>query len=110
MIAALDVGSTNSRAWLIEPGPAGTPRVRARATAAVGVRDAVLAGSTAPVRDAVRRLVGELARTATPAAVIGAGMITSPHGIRDLPHVAAPAGVGELARRAVTFTRQSRAR
>lgn len=107
MIAALDVGSTNSRAWLIEsdaPGGAATPRVHARATAAIGVRDAVFAGSAAPVRDVVRRLVGELARTATPDAVVGAGMITSPHGIREVPHVPAPAGVDDLARRAVTFT------
>lgn len=103
MIAALDVGSTNSRAWLLDVASPGPARVCARATAAVGVRDAALAGSTAPVRDAVRRLIAELSATATPAAVVGAGMITSAHGVREVPHVPAPVRIADLARHMVTF-------
>lgn len=104
MIAALDVGSTNSRAWLLDVSSAGPARVCARAVAAVGVRDAAHAGSTAPVRDAVRRLIAELSTTGAPAAVVGAGMITSALGIREVPHVLAPVRIDDLARHVVTFT------
>jgi 2-dehydro-3-deoxygalactonokinase len=103
MIAALDVGSTNSRAWLLDVSAAGPAQVRARATAAVGVRDAALAGSPVPVRDAVRRLIAELSATAAPAAVIGAGMVTSALGLREVPHVPAPVRVDELASHVVAF-------
>jgi 2-dehydro-3-deoxygalactonokinase len=104
MIAAFDVGSTNSRAWLLDTASAGPAHVRARAVVPVGVRDAAIAGSTAPVRDAVRRLITELSATGAPAAVVGAGMITSALGIREVPHVAAPVRIEDLARHVVTFT------
>lgn len=103
MIAALDVGSTNSRAWLIEARAPGPVRVCAPATAPVGVRDAAAAGSPAPVRDAVRRLIAQLSAVSAPSLVVGAGMITSPLGIREVAHVPAPAGIEDLARHAVTF-------
>ena len=104
MIVALDVGSTNSRAWLLDVSSTGPPRVCARAVAAVGVRDAAHAGSAAPVRDAVRRLIAELSTTGAPSAVVGAGMITSALGIREVPHVPAPVRIDDLARHVVTFT------
>ncbi|HEY8551624.1 MAG TPA: 2-dehydro-3-deoxygalactonokinase [Vicinamibacterales bacterium] len=107
MIAVLDIGSTNSRAWLVEAGSPAAPRVRARATAPVGIRDAAFAGSPEPVRTAVRRLIDELSTTAAPVAVVGAGMMTSALGIREVPHVAAPAGIAELAGAAVTFEDQT---
>jgi 2-dehydro-3-deoxygalactonokinase len=103
MIAALDVGSTTSRAWHVDVAPPGPARVLARATAAVGVRDCALAGDTAPVRDAVRRLLVELSAAGAPSAVVGAGMITSALGLREVPHVPAPIRIDELARHVVTF-------
>jgi len=104
MIVALDVGSTNSRAWLLDVSASGAARVRARAVASVGVRDAAHAGSTAPVRDTVRRLIAELSTVDAPSAVVGAGMITSALGIREIPHAPAPVRIDDLARQIVTFT------
>jgi 2-dehydro-3-deoxygalactonokinase len=89
----LDVGSTNSRAWLVAGGA-----ILRRATAAVGVRDCARSGSTALVRGTVRDLVASLWADAEPCPVAAAGMITSPLGLADVPHVPAPAGLDDLAR------------
>lgn len=148
-IILLDVGSTNSRAWLVRGD-----QILQRETAAVGVRDSARDGSTARVRETVRDLIAKLthsrheggseapdsfpARNTLPGSttplvpgslrknlspspegegfevreileanaslpVFAAGMITSPLGLREVPHVVAPAGVDELARGAVEF-------
>lgn len=100
MIVALDIGSTNSRAWLLdgaESTGSGQPVVRARATAAIGVRDSAIAGTTTPVRETVIRLIAELSKTGKPSAVVGAGMVTSTLGLREVPHVVAPAALSDLA-------------
>jgi 2-dehydro-3-deoxygalactonokinase len=147
-VILLDVGSTNSRAWLVR----GDDILR-RETAAVGVRDSARDGSTARVRETVRDLIatlkqawpltlpsprhrgegleasytlpvtGSLKKNASPSPfgegvgvredfgpasaeeipVFAAGMITSPLGLQDVPHVLAPAGVDDLARGAVEF-------
>jgi 2-dehydro-3-deoxygalactonokinase len=105
-VILLDVGSTNSRAWLVH----GDDIVR-RETAAVGVRDSARDGSTTRVRETVRDLIaaasggaasgGAASGAAIP--VFAAGMITSSLGLRDVPHLVAPAGIDELARGAVAF-------
>jgi 2-dehydro-3-deoxygalactonokinase len=93
MMVLLDVGSTNSRAWLVEDGA-----IVRRATAAVGVRDSARTGTTTLVRATVRDLVRELAPDGAPARVAAAGMITSPLGLAEVKHVLAPASVEDLAR------------
>lgn len=105
----LDVGSTNSRAWLVRDG-----EVEQRLTAPVGVRDSARTGSTNQVRETVRDLIaslrtgpGETTSAAHPEmpspSICAAGMITSALGLREVPHVAAPASVDDLARHAVWF-------
>jgi 2-dehydro-3-deoxygalactonokinase len=111
-VILLDVGSTNSRAWLVR----GDDILR-RETAAVGVRDSAREGTTARVRETVRDLIATLTTSAFTSGVredsgvasgeeipvFAAGMITSPLGLREVPHVVAPAGLDELARGAVEF-------
>jgi 2-dehydro-3-deoxygalactonokinase len=92
----LDVGSTNTRAWLVADG-----RVLERRTAPVGVRQTALSGSSTAVRGAVTTVVAELSAIATPAALAAAGMITSSQGLLEVPHVVAPASVGDLGRAVV---------
>lgn len=96
-VILLDVGSTNSRAWLVRGD-----QILRRETAAVGVRDSARDGSTTRVRETVRDLIAKLTSSA-PVPVFAAGMITSPLGLREVPHVVAPAGIDELARGAVEF-------
>jgi 2-dehydro-3-deoxygalactonokinase len=95
----LDVGSTNSRAWLARDG-----EIVASRTAPVGVRDSAREGSTAIVRSAVRDLIAALAPRNEPFGVAAAGMITSPLGLAEVAHVAAPASAGDLAAAAVALT------
>jgi 2-dehydro-3-deoxygalactonokinase len=88
----LDIGSTNSRGWLVERGS-----ILEGARCATGVRDTVITGSTEAVRSAVRALISQLSRNASPERIVAAGMITSSIGLAEVPHVAAPAGVRDLA-------------
>jgi 2-dehydro-3-deoxygalactonokinase len=132
-VILLDVGSTNSRAWLVRGD-----EILRRETAAVGVRDSARDGSTARVRETVRDLIATLrgsvradsgsvsgdsgsVRGDSPfqdkskplsagegfgergLPVFAAGMITSPLGLQEVPHVVAPAGADELARGAIEF-------
>lgn len=94
----LDVGSTNSRAWLVHGR-----EVLARATAPVGVRDSARTGSTTFVREAVRALIAEVSAGESVALAVAAGMITSSLGVAEVPHVLAPAGVEDLASAAVVI-------
>ena len=54
-VILLDVGSTNSRAWLVRGD-----EILQRETAAVGVRDSARDGSTTRVRETVRDLIAKL--------------------------------------------------
>ncbi|MBI2219754.1 MAG: 2-dehydro-3-deoxygalactonokinase [Acidobacteria bacterium] len=95
-IAMLDVGSTNSRAWLVSGGT-----ILRRAAASVGVRDSVRTGSTALLRQTVRQLIEQISADHPVGLVAAAGMITSPLGLADVPHVAAPASAQDLSAAAV---------
>jgi len=101
-VILLDVGSTNSRAWLVRGD-----EILRRETAAVGVRDSAREGSTARVRETVRDLIATLTGAAAARGgaipVFAAGMITSPLGLQEVPHVVAPASIDDLAREAVAF-------
>lgn len=91
----VDTGTTNTRVWLMRGD-----EVVARATSQVGVRDTARDGSAVRLRAGLRETIAEVcAQTdARPACVIAAGMITSSLGLAEVPHVAAPAGIAELAK------------
>ena len=92
----LDVGSTNTRGWLVVDG-----NVIERRTTPVGVRDTATSGSDALLRQSLGVLVAELSLVRAPAMIAAAGMITSAQGLREIPHVPAPASMTDLARHAV---------
>ncbi len=92
----LDVGSTNTRAWLVADGA-----VIERRTAPVGVRDTAISGSDTASPAGLAALVAELSLVRAPAMIAAAGMITSAQGLREVPHVPAPASLTELVRHAV---------
>src|SRR5262245_29567754 len=98
-LLCVDAGTTNTRVWLT----AGD-RVIARAPTGVGVRETARDGSSDRLRCALRELIDRVrgdARdrgfTQSPECVIAAGMITSPLGLAEVPHVPTPAGLKELA-------------
>src|SRR6185436_6678909 len=91
-LICVDAGTTNTRVWLT----AGN-RVIARARAAVGVRDTARDGSSKRLREALSELIHQVWRDqdGEPECVIAAGMITSPLGLAEVPHVPTPAGLTE---------------
>jgi 2-dehydro-3-deoxygalactonokinase len=96
-LLCVDAGTTNTRVWLV----AGD-RILARRDATIGARDTARAGHARALRGTLRDLIATVrARTplGTPAPrlVAAAGMITSPQGLCEVPHVTAPAGAAELA-------------
>jgi 2-dehydro-3-deoxygalactonokinase len=96
-LVCIDAGTTNTRAWLLHGD-----RVVTRHEAAVGARDTAREGHNRRLRAAVEEMVRALlavrsADIPRPRLVAAAGMITSPQGLLELPHVTAPAGAGELA-------------
>ncbi|MGH9833352.1 MAG: 2-dehydro-3-deoxygalactonokinase [Blastocatellia bacterium] len=98
-LICVDTGTTNTRVWLTLGD-----QIIARAQTGVGVRDTALDGSPARLRDALRELIAQVRAeavnaglTQSPSCVIAAGMITSPLGLAEVPHVRAPAGLSGLA-------------
>jgi 2-dehydro-3-deoxygalactonokinase len=90
----VDAGTTNTRVWLVRG-----EKIITQAGAMVGVRDTAREGSPARLRTALRDLIAEVTASpdCNPAFVAAAGMITSSLGLAEVPHVAAPAGIDELA-------------
>jgi 2-dehydro-3-deoxygalactonokinase len=98
-LICVDAGTTNTRVWLT----AGD-RAIARARTGVGVRDTARDGSSNRLREALRELIDQVCNNArdqglrqSPECIIAAGMITSPLGLAEVPHVRTPAGLNELA-------------
>lgn len=96
-LVCIDTGTTNTRVWLLD-GDA----IVARREAAVGARDTARDGHNGALAGAVHDLVREIVEAApknlAPAsAIAAAGMITSPQGLHEVPHLEAPAGLRELA-------------
>ncbi len=96
-LVCVDAGTTNTRVWLT----AGE-RLVARREVPVGARDAARDGQNGRLRVALRDALEELllARPSSvpaPRLIAAAGMITSPQGLLEVPHVPAPAGVEALA-------------
>jgi 2-dehydro-3-deoxygalactonokinase len=99
---AVDLGTTNSRLWLMR-GTAALGRV----SAFVGVRDTARTGNNLLLREQLRESIGSLEQSArkaglSPSLVIGAGMLTSNLGLQEVPHVEAPAGLLQIRHRLVS--------
>ena len=96
-LVCIDLGTTTTRVWRVS----GDGRQLARLQAPVGVRDTAREGSAALLRRTLHGLIAQasapIAGSAPPARVIAAGMITSSLGLREIPHIPAPAGLAELA-------------
>jgi 2-dehydro-3-deoxygalactonokinase len=96
-IVCVDVGTTNTRAWLVHG-----ERVFARREMAVGARDTARDGHNGRLKAALRETLQSLlaerpAGVSPPSRIAAAGMITSAQGLLDLPHVPAPAGPRDIA-------------
>jgi 2-dehydro-3-deoxygalactonokinase len=95
-LICIDTGTTNTRVWLTVGD-----QIIASARAGVGVRDTARDGSPARLHKALRELIAQMQTQAkeiaqTPRAVLAAGMITSPLGLVEVPHVPAPAAQANL--------------
>jgi 2-dehydro-3-deoxygalactonokinase len=94
-LICVDVGTTNTRAWSLRGA-----EVVERLEQAVGARDVAREGSSDVLRRALAGLVGQLLATLPaaekPQCIAGAGMLTSRHGIVEVPYVPAPASVSQL--------------
>ncbi|PWT80474.1 MAG: hypothetical protein C5B44_05290 [Acidobacteria bacterium] len=94
-LICLDLGTTYSRVWLLCGD-----EVVARSIRPVGVRLVATEGSTRRIVTAVRDLVADVRSQAgdthQPKCIAAAGMITSELGLKEIPHVVAPAGLKEI--------------
>jgi|SRR5579859_150810 len=102
----VDMGTTNTRAWLMRGG-----QVIARLGSPVGVRDTARDRSPQKVRAALREVIetfqaqiktvsqtsASKLKSSAPVCVAAAGMIGSPLGLAEVPHLQAPAGMAEIA-------------
>src|ERR1700730_16781494 len=93
----VDLGTTNTRVWLMR-GHAILTRVRKP----FGVSDTAREGSKIRIRTTLKESIEDVLNqtkdtSCQPACVVAAGMIGSPEGLLELPHVSAPAGIRELA-------------
>jgi len=74
--------------------------VVARASKPIGVRVAATKGSTGEIATALGEIVADVTINAgdahQPKCIAAAGMITSGLGLKEIPHVAAPAGLREI--------------
>jgi len=95
----VDMGTTNTRVWL-----ALGERVLAQSSIGVGVRNTARDGSATRLRAALREVIAEACEAGTaqdqscvPSCVVAAGMISSPLGLVEVPHIRAPAGIHDIA-------------
>lgn len=99
----IDGGTTRTRLWAVVGD-----EVVVREAADVGARDTAREGSNDKLRTAVFSLLARAAETCraaqhSPRLALAAGMITSPQGLAEVPHVAAPADAAALAQSARAF-------
>ncbi len=103
-VLVVDGGTTHTRVFAVRADG----DVIATARGQVGARDGARPGGRALMEERLLRLIeqvaGELAlQGVTARALVAAGMITSPQGFVEVPHVKAPAGAAELARGATAL-------
>jgi len=97
-VIVVDSGANHTRARLWD-----REQVVATAVEPVGSRHTAMDGHNEKLKAAVQQVIASvIAQTGlTPEAVVCAGMITANVGLLEVPHVAAPAGPEDLARRIV---------
>jgi 2-dehydro-3-deoxygalactonokinase len=94
-LLCVDVGTTHTRAWLTQGA-----EVLVRREAPVGARDTARDGHPGALARALHDLLADLRRAPSatpPRRILAAGMISSPQGLCEVPHLAAPVGLAELA-------------
>jgi len=97
LVVVIDSGTTNSRVRLLGEGD-----VIGAASVQVGVVDTTKTGSNAALKQGVRRAFDQALRDGGVSVgeipyALGFGMITSELGVVEIPHLAAPVGIRELA-------------
>lgn len=103
LTAYYDVGTTNQRLFLLD----GELNLLAARRQALGAKDAAIAGSSLALLRGMRALLDDvLAETGRSEREVGAiyasGMVTSPYGIREIPHYPAPVTAEQFAAQGVT--------
>lgn len=96
-ILTIDSGTTNTRVTAWKDGA-----VAGQAARQVGVRDTAITGDTRKLAEGVRDTIADALADAKLdkgdiGRVLASGMITSNVGLREIPHVPAPAGIDDLA-------------
>lgn len=96
-ILTIDAGTTNTRTLLWRAGA-----VVAQAQLETGVRNTAIDGHNGALKQALRDTIASVLASAgiAPSEVdlaLASGMITSPMGVREVPHLPAPAGLAQLA-------------
>ncbi|MBQ6395641.1 MAG: 2-dehydro-3-deoxygalactonokinase, partial [Atopobiaceae bacterium] len=100
-----DSGTTNSRIYLLDDGF----NIVYTASEAVGSKDSATQGSNRVLVEALKRLYdGMLEKSGVAEGEIdptlyGSGMLTSPHGLMEIPHLLVPVDVAEHARQMRIF-------
>jgi 2-dehydro-3-deoxygalactonokinase len=97
-LATIDCGTTNSRVYIV--GETGT--ILGKASKKVGVRDTAISGSNATLKEGLTETFFAALETAGQtlediSLVLSSGMITSEIGLIEIPHIWAPASLGDLA-------------
>jgi 2-dehydro-3-deoxygalactonokinase len=97
-VICVDMGTTNTRVWIVKDG-----NIVDRLVEPIGLRDAARLGTRSLVCDSLRGFIATARENATKLnlradCVLAAGMLTSSLGLREIPHISAPAGEVELAR------------
>jgi 2-dehydro-3-deoxygalactonokinase len=100
----VDMGTTNTRIWIVN-----NQSIVDRIGERVGLRDASRERNKSVVRDSLAKLISKARLQATTLGlradyVLAAGMLTSPLGLCEVPHIPAPAGEQELARSVYEFS------
>lgn len=98
LIASMDCGTTHSRVYVVD----GEGTVLGKGVRKVGVRDTAITGTNDLLREGIRAafddaLIAAGLQAADVSLSVAAGMITSELGLREVPHLGAPAGIRDLA-------------
>ncbi len=92
-IIALDMGTTNTRAYLLDSNG----NIIKTAKQNTGAGESVKCKSKQPLIDAVKACIEELGNCENISAVIASGMITSGLGLKEVPHLIAPVSAEDIA-------------
>lgn len=92
-IIALDMGTTNTRAYLLD----GKGNIIKTSKQNIGAGESAKCLSKQPIINAVKTCIEELCNCENISAVIASGMITSGLGLKEVPHLIAPVSTEDIA-------------